>query len=130
MRLPGPPLSTYLLAHVPGWTAVCVLAWAAVVWFGVPRSTGILVVVVVLLKDAVSYRTMRRYYTPEPPERLLVHRRGVAVTSLAPHGWVRVRGELWRAQITSDQPIAEGATVQVRDVEGLVLIVECESDPA
>jgi membrane protein implicated in regulation of membrane protease activity len=130
MRLPGPPLSTYLVAHVPGWTAVCVLAWAAVTWFGVPRSTGILVVVVVLLKDALTYRTMRRYYTPEPSERRLVDHRGVAVTPLAPGGWVRVRGELWRAHVASGPPVAPGSAVRVCHVEGLVLIVEQPSRAA
>jgi membrane-bound ClpP family serine protease len=77
-----------------------------------------------LLKDALSYRTMGRYYTPEPPERRLLDHPAVAVTPLTPRGWVRVRGELWRAHISSGHAVPAGAVVRVREVEGLVLVVE------
>jgi membrane-bound ClpP family serine protease len=130
MKLPGPPLSTYVVAHLPGWTAVSLIAWVAVAWFDVPRSTGVLIVAVVLLKDALSYPTMRRYYTPEPAERRLVDQSGVAVTPLSPGGWVRVRGELWQARVTSAPPVPPGSVIRVCDVEGLVLIVIVESRPA
>ncbi len=47
---------------------------------------------------------------------------GVATTDLAPDGMVRLKGELWRA--TSEKRIREGEEVVVKDVKGLVLIVE------
>jgi membrane-bound ClpP family serine protease len=123
-REAGPPLSTYILAHVPGWTAVLALAWMGVAWLGVPHWAGILLVVTVLLKDVLSYRTMRRYYTPEPPDWRLVDHCGVAVTPLCPRGWVRVRGELWQAHVTTLEMVPQGAAIRVRSVNGLVLVVE------
>jgi membrane-bound serine protease (ClpP class) len=44
-----------------------------------------------------------------------------AITSGAP-GYVRVRGELWRA--TSRTPVAPGQAVRVLDIQGLTLDVE------
>jgi membrane-bound serine protease (ClpP class) len=127
-RFTEPPCSTYLLAHLPGWTAATVIAWALVALAILPVWVGVLLAAAVVAKDVVAYRTMRRYYTPEPSERRLVGQGGVAVTQLAPHGMVRVRGELWQARIVSRVPVAEGALVRVRDVQGLLLIVESVSD--
>jgi membrane-bound serine protease (ClpP class) len=123
-RFTEAPFSTYLLAHLPGWTAATVIAWAFGALAILPVWVCVLLAAAVVAKDVVSYRTMRRYYTPEPSERRLVGQGGVAVTQLSPLGMVRVRGELWQARIVSAVSVAEGAVVRVRDVQGLLLIVE------
>lgn len=127
-RLTEPPFSTYVLAHLPGWTGAVVVAWALVALAILPVWVGVLLAGAVVAKDVLSYRTMRRYYTPEPAERRLVDQGAVAVTQLSPHGMVRVRGELWQARVASGVPVAEGARVRVRDVQGLLLIVELWTD--
>ena len=45
---------------------------------------------------------------------------------LAPSGWVRVRGERWRADARAGAPLGRGRTVVVRAVRGLRLEVEPE----
>ena len=57
----------------------------------------------------------------------LVGRAGVAATSLAPQGQVRVHGEIWSAH--SPVPIERGAAVVVRGVDGLLLEVEPAATP-
>ncbi len=47
---------------------------------------------------------------------------GVATTDIAPDGMVRLKGELWRA--TSEKRIRKGDEVVIKDMKGLVLIVE------
>jgi membrane-bound serine protease (ClpP class) len=47
---------------------------------------------------------------------------GVAVTDIDPEGMVRLRGELWKA--SSKERIAEGEEVIIRDIKGLMLVVE------
>jgi len=47
---------------------------------------------------------------------------GVATTDIAPDGTVKLKGEFWRA--TSEKRIRKGEEVVVKDVKGLVLIVE------
>ncbi len=51
---------------------------------------------------------------------------GVAIarTPLAPAGQVEIRGELWQASLRGQPSLPVGATVSVREVDGLVLIVE------
>jgi membrane-bound serine protease (ClpP class) len=48
-------------------------------------------------------------------------RKGTAETALAPEGWVRVQGEMWRA--VTDEPLAPGQPVEVVAMDGLRLRV-------
>ena len=48
----------------------------------------------------------------------------VARTPLMPAGQVEIRGELWQAKLRAEASVPVGAVVSVREVEGLVLIVE------
>lgn len=53
----------------------------------------------------------------------LVGQGGTVVTALAPSGTVRVGGEVWTAVSEDTKPIAEGAEVVVREVNGVTLKV-------
>jgi membrane-bound serine protease (ClpP class) len=53
----------------------------------------------------------------------------IARTPLSPTGQVEIRGELWQASLPEHAALPTGATVIVKHVEGLVLIVE-PSKPA
>jgi membrane-bound serine protease (ClpP class) len=57
----------------------------------------------------------------------LIEKTGVAITSLTPKGEVRVEGVIWRAESITGN-IAEGETIRVRALEGLVLEVEKPPD--
>ena len=48
----------------------------------------------------------------------------IARTQLVPSGQVEIRGELWQARLYGEQALPVGAAVAVREVDGLVLIVE------
>jgi membrane protein implicated in regulation of membrane protease activity len=128
LKFPQPPLSTYVLAHLPGWTVVLFVSWILVAWVGLPVWAGLLLIATLVLKDVLSYRTMRHYYTSEPSERRLVNRPAVVVTPLSPRGMVRVHGELWQARIHCETVLPPGAVVRIREVEGLLLIVDQDGD--
>jgi membrane protein implicated in regulation of membrane protease activity len=116
-----PRFGRYLLLQAPGWLAVAaalaVLGWLAGLpaWV-VPAGVG-----VVALKDLLMYRVVR--HTLDPPRARLLGARGRAVERLAPGGYVRVDGELWRAE-TAGGEIPAGAEVVVREANGLTLRVE------
>ncbi len=55
-------------------------------------------------------------------EEGLIDEVGVARTDLAPEGTVFVHGEIWEARAA--EPVASGARVRVREVQGLKLVVE------
>ena len=56
----------------------------------------------------------------------LIHKRGIARSTIAPHGKVFVHGELWNA--VSDHEIERGAAIEVVGVEGMELSVRLSEE--
>ena len=75
-------------------------------------------IIVVLLRFAIAAKR-RKAVTGEAG---MLGALGLAKTDLDPTGKVFVHGELWDAR--APQPIARGARVRVREIEGLTLVVE------
>jgi membrane-bound serine protease (ClpP class) len=76
------------------------------------------IITIILLRYAVAAQ-LRKAVTGQAG---MIGILGVAYTDLDPSGKVMVRGELWGARAT--QRIPQGASVRVRDIEGLTLQVE------
>lgn len=114
----------FLLASLPGWLiafmAAVLLAQTTDVNFWVPFA----LLVVWIAADLATFPYQRRYFVSDPPDRRILGERGVAVSKLAPHGFVRVHGELWQARAASGAAICEGEQLRVCDVHGLELVVE------
>jgi membrane-bound serine protease (ClpP class) len=111
----------YLLLQLPGWLTLAA-ALAALHWLtGWPAWLVLAGLGIFILKDVVMYRFYR--HTLEPPPPHLVGARGRAVERLAPRGYVRIEGELWRAE-TSHPPIDPGTEIIVRAKQGLTLHVD------
>jgi membrane-bound serine protease (ClpP class) len=58
----------------------------------------------------------------------LIGQVGRARSQLAPEGQVTVQGEIWRA-VADGEPIDEGASVRIVDVQGLTLRVVKVGNP-
>jgi len=116
-------LGKYLLWQLPGWgITVLILIWLEAV-VGLPVWVVLGLFGLIVAKDLLLYPVMRE--TRRPAQGDLVGLRGRAVEALAPAGYVRVNGELWRARIPSSAAtVRSGAAVIVRKVRGLTLIVE------
>jgi membrane-bound ClpP family serine protease len=117
-------LLKYLIVQVPGWTSAMALAWLFHRLYELPWWAGMLLVGVWIAKDVALYPRMRPFYETSPTEPRIVGDAGIAVTNLAPRGFVRVYGELWQAEAVDGAHIPDGFTVCVRDIRGLLLIVE------
>jgi membrane-bound serine protease (ClpP class) len=52
----------------------------------------------------------------------LIGATGIVVSDLAPRGQVRAKGQIWNA--TADGRVITGTAVQIREVDGLQLVVE------
>jgi membrane protein implicated in regulation of membrane protease activity len=112
---------------MPGWIIAAILltglwhfglfaAWLAVFCFSVW-----------VLKDFILYPLVRKAYETAAVKTgsdALVGAKGVAEGNLAPEGYVRIRGELWRAVNNSgNQVISSGTEVEILGAEGMRLIV-------
>jgi membrane-bound serine protease (ClpP class) len=60
----------------------------------------------------------------------MLRQTAVAITPLSPNGQVEVRGELWQARLSNiESHLPIGASVNVRAVDGLVLLVDAAGEP-
>jgi membrane protein implicated in regulation of membrane protease activity len=117
----------YALIQLPG-TALLVLVILLINrwWVTVPLWLGLGIVGLAIVKDLVLFPLLWRSYTggdPDDPSSM-IGRRGIVIARLDPEGYVRVRGELWRAEtVEKDRPVEEGRSVAVVGVRGLKLYV-------
>jgi membrane protein implicated in regulation of membrane protease activity len=118
----------YLAFQVPGWAAVGVLLAAAAAWWELSRTLAFLILGAWVVKDLVMFPFVRIAYEPRSggPADALLGRRGLAEEGLAPAGYVRVGGELWRAE--AGEAVAPGRVVRVVAVRGLTLLVEPDEE--
>jgi membrane protein implicated in regulation of membrane protease activity len=115
-------LATYLLWQLPGWIVAAVVLASAMEAFGLPVAVATILLVLYVGKDLALFPVMRAVFRPSASSRY-VGATGVAVEPLAPAGYIRVGGELWKAQ-TSGARVAPGTPVVVRAARGLTLLVE------
>lgn len=123
---PGPAWRRYVLFQIPGWILAGVAVAALHRWFGVPLPLALLLLAVFVAKDFVLYPFLRRSYEQPAGTELerLIGERGIAVETLAPAGFVRVRGELWRAAVRPGVELPRGAPVEVESTDGWTLVVK------
>ena len=122
-------LAKYLALQVPGWLGLGIVLYLAMRFWELSLWNAAILFGALLVKDAVQYPFVRHAYSDAPsrfgdPEAL-VGVEGVAEDELAPRGWVRVRGERWKARVAAQaSSIAPGDRVVVRSVQGLEVQVE------
>lgn len=123
-------LTRYTLLQIPGWVITAgVLAIALELGFISFRVAAILFGLL-LLKDAFIYPFVRRAYEPAGQNRVedLIGHIAEVRRDLSPEGYVRLRGELWRAEADgAGDSIVPGDRVRVVGARGFTLIVQRES---
>lgn len=126
MRTKHPAFWRYTAFQVPGWLLASAVAWWLHRHAGVPLWAAAGLPLAWVIKDYALYPFLRFAYEADqrrPIERL-IGVEGAAVEPLAPDGYVRVRGELWRARrVPADDAVSPGDTVEVVGIEGAMLLV-------
>ncbi len=118
----------YLVLQIPEALVLGVLLFWARSYFDWALWVPVALLIARLLKDLAMYPFVRRVFEEELPDRVgagrLIGEDGVAAEEISSSGYVRVNGELWRAEIV-DAPlrIAAGSPVRVHEVRGLTLLV-------
>lgn len=116
----------YTLLQLPGFVLLVLILFLFHSWFDIPVRAAILVLGLWVAKDIILFPLVWRSYIPQEfsPLKALIGLQGVAVESLNPAGYIRLRSELWSARTAENYPnVRTGETVRVKDVEGLTLIV-------
>jgi membrane protein implicated in regulation of membrane protease activity len=115
----------YLLYQIPGWALWSVVLLILQQFFVFPLWLVPAALAVWVVKDLILFSyTWMAYGAGHGAKRPLPGSRGVVVKSLSPEGYIRIEGELWRAE-TADKArsIPPGETVTVEDTRGLTLFV-------
>jgi membrane protein implicated in regulation of membrane protease activity len=116
----------YLLLQIPGWLATATVLAVLWHWQLLSRGLALLCFFAWVAKDLILYPFLRHAYEDgaKSGSAALVGARGVAQEDLNPSGYVRVRGELWRAvAVPADQVVTSGADVEIVQAERMTVFV-------
>ena len=116
----------YLFFQIPGWTIAALVAWGLVHWELIPWWLALFGFCGLVIKDLAFFRFVRSAYDVKVKSgsEALVGRRGVVQNDLAPEGYIRINGELWRAGAAANGVvITAGTEVEVVRAEGMKVVV-------
>jgi membrane protein implicated in regulation of membrane protease activity len=120
------PWLKYLVFQIPGWMIAAAVAAGLWHWQFIPKWLAVLGFCGWVMKDLLLYPFLRRAYETDVKtgSAALVGARGIAEGELAPAGYVRVRGELWRAIVSPpDRVVNAGAEVEIISADGMRVFV-------
>jgi membrane protein implicated in regulation of membrane protease activity len=117
----------YMLFQVPGVVLLYLLLILARRVVAFPTWLIWSLVAFWVIKDLILFPAVWRAYDQERRDDAssMIGSRGIAEDRLNPSGYIRVHGELWKAEVMGGSPsIGEGEQVTVREIRGLTLLVE------
>ncbi len=121
----------YLLFQVPGYVLLMVSLLLIQQWKDLSPWIVWCLVALWVAKDVILFPFIWRSFDREnvKGKQSMTSMHGIAVERLVPSGYIRVRGELWRAEVIGGGwPIEKGETVRVEGVRGLSLLVVPEGE--
>jgi len=117
---------TYSLFQLPSAVIVIGVALLVKMWIGFSWWLVWLIGAAWITKDIILYPFVWRSYDPEQRKEAnsLIGQEGVARDRLAPSGYIRIRNELWKAEVKEGGMVVEaGEPVKVDGVRGIILHV-------
>ena len=120
-------LVKYTMLQLPGLAVLVIIMMFVLRWFELPTWLLWYSVFVWVAKDVILYPFVWRAYDQSRGEDTdaMIGACCVAKERIAPSGYVLVRGESWKAELTAGSRLVEkGERVRIRKIRGLTLIVE------
>ena len=117
----------YTLLHLTELVVVILALVLARHYLGLSTWLAAAILAAWILKDIALFPKVWRAYAVQDnrPVKQLMGLEATVTADLDPVGYVRVRGELWRAGIRDPRhPAQKGEKVKVVDVKGMTLVVE------
>lgn len=124
-------VTRYFWFQVPGWILAGIVLWFLHRWVILPAWAAVGIFVLWFVKDVALFPLLRRAYEPGASTALerLIGQRGVVIDTLASAGYIKLRGELWWAELPpAHDALAAGDVVVVRSTRGLTLLVQRPPD--
>lgn len=114
----------YILFQIPELALTILILYFIKYFYDFPGWIIALVVLFSVLKDVLMFKYTWKSYVAHKREDYIgiKGKHCVARENFAKKGLVTLNGELWQAQV--DTPVKKGETLIIRDVKGLLLVVE------
>ena len=116
----------YTLLQVPGLVVLIMILILVGRFVDIPVVLSWGIVIIWVLKDIILFPFVWRAYDSDSHEKSdpMIGLEGYAVDHLSPRGYIKVRGELWKAELThKNAVVGKGEKVKVKEINGLTLIV-------
>jgi membrane protein implicated in regulation of membrane protease activity len=120
-----------LLLQVPGWALMAMVLAMLWEWFGLSLWISGLIFFAWVVKDFILFPLVRTAFESQSKTGIeeLIGITGIAWEQIQPRGYIKVRGELWPAEIEEGQAsIPAGSVIRIRAARGFTLIVAPESE--
>ena len=117
----------YILLQIPELILLVIALIICSKFINIQTWLVITIIIIWIVKDIILFpKTWRSYdTTSKTPLEKLIGMNGIVMDSLNPVGYVRVKGELWKAETTDPEfPAKKGDEITVIDVKGMQLIVK------
>ena len=118
----------YAALQIPGIVIAATVLFALERWLDWPAWLAPVGLALWIGHDLIMYPFVRRAFEDGEPRvgaAALVGQIGLTVEALEPRGYVRIGGELWRAELAKpDAPLPRDVRVRVCGIDGLWLMVE------
>ncbi len=117
----------YAVLQVPAVVILVLVLTLVRQWVDIPAWFVWGLVYLWVVKDLILFPFVWRAYDTDRAgaTNSMVGTRGIAKDRLALSGYIRVRGELWQAEVMGGSPpIDRGQRVRVRGISGLKLFVQ------
>ena len=122
----------YTMLHLAELAIVVVALIVVGHFISIPTWLIITILTLWIGKDIALFPKVWRSYAfdDNSPMRKFIGLEATVIDSLNPVGYVRARGELWKAEIRNPRyPAKRGDRTRVVDIKGMTLIVEkCDDD--
>ncbi len=119
-------LSKYFFLQLPELCLAAVILLLLHTYLALQWKFVWLIFILLLFKDAALYPFVwKSYASSHVPYKNLLGKQGVAIENIAPNGYGRVDGELWRIElVSSSDALHSGDTFVVERIDGLTLLVK------
>ena len=127
----GKVIVRYLLFQIPSYVLLILILILIRRWVNLHTWYLWGIIALWLVKDVILFPFVWRAYDRDRLRELqsLVGTEGIVEERLAPSGYIRVHGELWRAERRGNGlPVEKGEIVKIEKIEGLKLLVECQKE--
>ena len=117
----------YIYFQIPALVVLVIVLLFIKKTIYVPTWAIIVIFVSWIVKDIIMFPKVWRSYDTKKSghEERLIGVKGVVVDELNPEGFVKIKGELWRAEIEgTNTSVKKGEEIKVIRVENMKLIVD------